>query len=334
MRILSNLDLRQNQLLQAVIENLAQHPSNPKLGQIYYNTVDEKFYGYTEHGVWADLTNVYDDTAIMKRLTEIEEQLKGSSLEGHRHDAEDVDFKAEMLTVSALGGIGVGENLNGLSVQDVLTKLLYPYVEPVVNVTTTPNGGTFEFGNRQNVTNVAVTVAKKSEVITKIELLDGSNSLGVQEGDPVANGGTFNFALTQEVATSGKYFTVKVTDKSGKVVSKNTNSFTFVYPYYTGVVAADKTQLTEDDIKAMTKKIEAKGNKSVSYTVNNERMVFAYPKSHGVLKTIIDPNGFDNFGAFSRAEISITGLDGTAQAYYVYVNGASTNTNFNMKFNY
>ena len=63
-------------------------------------------------------------------------------------------------------------------------------------------------------------------------------------------------------------------------------------------------------------------------------MVFAYPKAYGNLKSIIDPNNFDVTGTFTKQEVSITGLDGTAQAYYVYVNGASTVSNFNMKFNY
>ena len=63
-------------------------------------------------------------------------------------------------------------------------------------------------------------------------------------------------------------------------------------------------------------------------------MVFAYPKAHGVVKQIFDPNNFDVTGTFTRTEVSITGLDGTAQVYYVYTNGASTVDNFNMRFNY
>ena len=62
-------------------------------------------------------------------------------------------------------------------------------------------------------------------------------------------------------------------------------------------------------------------------------MVFAYPKSYGKLKTIFDPNNFDVTATFTINEVSITGLDGTAQEYYVYVNNASTVTNFSMKFN-
>ena len=63
-------------------------------------------------------------------------------------------------------------------------------------------------------------------------------------------------------------------------------------------------------------------------------MVFAYPKAYGNLKSVIDPNNFDVTGTFTKQEVSITGLDGSAQVYNVYVNGASTVSNFNMKFNY
>lgn len=276
----------------------------------------------------ADALHTHDADDII----ESEEKQFVSAAKKEQYD-ENTIFNTDMLTVNALGGIKAGEDLNNLPVQQLLTKLLYPYVAPTISASGTPNGGTYEKGNAQTVTNIRAVVTKKSEKITKVEVFDGSTSLGVKEGDEVANGGTFNFPVSVPVSAN-KNFQAKATDASGKVVSANTGSFSFVYPYYYGVVEADKATLTEDEIKAMTKKVEGKGNKSHAFTCNNQRMVIAYPKAYGVLKTIIDPNGFDNFTAFSRAEVSITGLDGTAQAYYVYVNGASTVTNFTMKFNY
>ena len=63
-------------------------------------------------------------------------------------------------------------------------------------------------------------------------------------------------------------------------------------------------------------------------------MVFAYPKAHGALKSILDPNSFEIIGSFTQNEVRVTGLDGTAQAYYVYVNGASTVSGFTVNFKY
>ena len=242
-------------------------------------------------------------------------------------------FSTEILTVNALGGIAAGADLNGMTVREILAKLLYPYVAPVVSATGTPNGGTYEKGDNKEITNVRVSVTKKSERIAKVEVFDGSTSLGIKEGDEVASGGTFNFIVSVPVNSVNKQLTAKVTDASNKVVSANTGAFNFVYPYYVGVCAEDAV-IDEALIEGLTKKIEVKGNKTIAYTCDNQKMIFAYPKAYGNLKSIIDPNNFDVTGTFTKQEVSITGLDGTAQAYYVYVNGASTVSNFNMKFNY
>lgn len=267
----------------------------------------------------------------------VAEQIVDKADSVHGHMAEEMEFDVDMVTVNSLGGIGAGEDLDGLSVNQVLKKLLYPHVNHSISGTSNPNGGTFEYGDTKTVTSITANVTKKSNPITSIEVFDGSTSLGVKT-EGISNGGSHAFTVNVPVSTNGKSFQVKATANGANgqplTLAANTGTFTFVYPYFHGVVAADKASLTGDEIKAMTKAIEGKGNKQRTYNVNNERMVFAYPKSYGVLKTIIDPNGFDNFGSFVRSEVVIKGLDGTDQTYYVYINGASTNSNFVMKFNY
>ena len=61
-------------------------------------------------------------------------------------------------------------------------------------------------------------------------------------------------------------------------------------------------------------------------------MVIAFPKSYGVLTSAIYPNGFENISSFKASELSIVGLDWSSQSYYVYVNEASTVSDFIMKF--
>ena len=245
---------------------------------------------------------------------------------------ENTVYSNDMATVNALGGIAAGTTFDNMPVSEVLTKLLYPYVAPTVSASTSPNGGTFEKGNNQKVTKITANVTKKSERITKVEFFDGSTSLGVKEGSEVQNGGSI--AITTDIAVSAnKNFKVTVTDAANKSYNVNTGSFNFVYPYYMGV-CAEGADINEALVKGLTKKVEAKGNKSNSFTCDYQRMVFAYPKAHGKLKSIIDPNNFDVTGTFGVQEVSITGLDGTPQTYYVYVNSASTVSNFTMKFNY
>lgn len=250
-------------------------------------------------------------------------------------------FGVDMATVNALGGIAAGTNLKDKTIHEVLNALLFPYVKPVVGTPSrTPNTtAPLEKGNNQTITSVSVTVTKKSEPITKVELCQGSTVLATKEGDEVKNGGTFTFSgLSVPVPSSSVTLTVKVTDAKGSVVTSGaTAGWTFVYPYFYGVCAGNKTAatLTEADIEAMTKDIKSKGEKSYTYTTDNQKMVIAYPKSHGVLKKALDPNGFDYLGDYDRAELSITGLDGTAQTYYVYAQKApSFVTSFTMKFQY
>ena len=244
-------------------------------------------------------------------------------------------FETDQLTINSAGGIKTNTDLNGMSWQEIIEAMFYPYTQPVISVTGTPNGGVYEKGNTQTITNVKVVVTKKSKKITKVEVFNGATSLGSKTGTEVENGGTFNFAVSVPVNSINVQLTAKATDETGDsgVSSATTGAFTFVYPYYVGI-CDDGVAIDETLVKSLTKKIENKANKSISYTTNNQRMVFAYPKSYGAIKSIIDPNNFDVTATFTSTTVSVTGLDGTAQDYYVYVNGASTQSNFTMKFNY
>lgn len=249
-------------------------------------------------------------------------------------------FDIDMNTINALGGIAAGTNLDGLTTHEILKKLLYPYVAPSIgNATASPNGGTYEKGVTKTITSVSIAITKKSEPITKVALYNGSTLIEEKTGDTVKNGGTITFSgLSVVVPTNGNQLTVKVTypDANGKpkTESKNTSAMSFVYPYYMGAVNAG-TKITEDIIEDLTKKVEGKATKSHSYTINDQHIVFAYPKAHGVLKSIIDPNGYETIGGYNRSELSITGLDETAQTYYVYASkDPGTSSGFTVTFKY
>ena len=248
---------------------------------------------------------------------------------------EAVTFENGITTVNALGGIPANTSLDGKSVTEILDMLLFPYVKQTISgVKGTPNGGTYEHGNNQTITAVQATVTKKSKPITKVEVLQGSTVLATKEGDTVKNGGTFTFSgLSVAVNSTNVQLTVKATDENGSVVSGSTGAFTFVYPYYYGVCAAGAT-IDEALVEGLTKDVSGKGQKAYSYTTNNQCAVIAYPKAHGVLKSALDPNAFENISAFTRYEVSVTGLDGSAQPYYVYVSGAFTGAGFKYTFKY
>ena len=252
-----------------------------------------------------------------------------------RNDAieEALTFENGITTVNALGGITAGQSLDGKSALEILDMLLFPYVKQTVgSVSRTPNSTLLEKGNNQVITKVTAVVTKKSKPITKVELLNGSTVIATKEGDEVKNGGTIVFdGLSVEVPSTSVVLKVRATDENGSQVSADTAGWTFVYPYYYGICEAGAT-IDEALVERLTKDIQSKGNKTYSYSPNNQCAVIAFPKANGVLKNALDPNAFENISAFTRHEVNITGLDGSAQAYYVYVSGAFTGSGFKYTF--
>ena len=296
--------------------------------------------GTADEPVWEKYYNKTVADAVMMTDEDNEDQnIKDyvDSKAESKADKSEILYSNQTPIVQSHGGIAAGETFNNVPITEMIDKILYPWVAPVVSarVAAPANGGTFEKGNTQNVTSITVTVTKKSSDITKVEIFDGSSSLGSKTGadlDTLNSTGSATFTFQVDVdVTANKNFQAKVTDAAEKVTTANTGSFSFVYPYYQGVIAADATA-DEATVKALTKLIQAKGTKAVTYTASNQKMVFATPKANGVIKTITDPNGFNVTDTFAQSELSITGLDGTAQDYYVYVSNATTVSAFKITF--
>ena len=59
-----------------------------------------------------------------------------------------------------------------------------------------------------------------------------------------------------------------------------------------------------------------RGSKSYTGTtsLNNQRAVYAYPKSFGALTSIKDANNFDYLNSYTRSELEINN-----ETYYIYV---------------
>ena len=259
----------------------------------------------------------------------LQEKLDNGTLGG----GGSVTLNTTELTSRGVGGVPVGADLDGLTPLEIIDMIFYPYTEPTVSATGTPNGGIFEIGDNKTITNVRVVVTKKSKKITKVEVFDGGVSLGLLDDATIENGGTFDFPVSVEVASVNKRLIASVTDEQGSEVTAETGAFTFVSPYYVGVCNADAT-IDEALVTGLTKKVETKATKTISYTTVNQKMVFAYPTSYGAISKIYDSNNFDVTNTFTKEVISITGLDGVAVEYNVYTNGTSSVSGFNMKFSY
>lgn len=241
-------------------------------------------------------------------------------------------------TTKSAGGIPVGADLSNKTLLEIIGDMLYSY-QATTNVRLTaanPTGGVFEAGTVKNITDATVAWNAGSTQVTKAEVLVD----GVVKGTCTVSAGTSTKVTLDspiEIGRSGVSTTTitgRVWDDEGKKsYSGGSISWTYVYPFYYGAVPATG-DVTGEMIKGLTKKIEAKGNKKWSFTADYQRCVFAYPASHGNIRQILDTNNFDATLTFKKSTVQVTGLDGTAQNYNVYMNEAATITDFAFDFRF
>lgn len=279
-------------------------------------------------GSYNDLTDK-PDTLTSEDIEEIVDEIVDGIVEEKIN--EKTIFKTDLVTIANFGGIPAGSDLNGLTALEILSKLLYPYIEPSLYVESTPSGGIYEYGDIKVISNLKVVINKNSEKIKKLEIYNENNLVKKVEDESIENGGTFNYKINVPISTNGAKLTVKITDNLGKSVTANTDEFKYVYPYYHGLCNADE-DIDEILIPKLSKYISSKSTKSVIYNTNNQRMVFAYPKSYGTLSKIEDANNFNATSTFKYKEVQIQCLDNTIKEYYVYYNELSTLKNFCMEF--
>lgn len=254
----------------------------------------------------------------------VDDALNTVIAELHTHDNKEVlDLLSESdtgklqyngVTIGGAGGAStadaveyVNDAVGSTNVEEALNKLIsdYYYVKPSINsFTATPNGGIFEVGH---VVTAPITFnwAYNKDITTQT-LTDCTLA------DETVRTATYNSDIT-----TNKTFTLTANDGKNNV-SKSV-SYTFVSPYYTGVSSTDT--LTETDIKALTKKVETKGNKTINYTTTQSYMVFAYPSSYGAIKSIIDQNGFNVTDSFVRNTVTVNSVE-----YYVFISNQCSGT--------
>lgn len=223
-------------------------------------------------------------------------------------------------TPIAVGGIAKGTTFENKSMSDMFNALLYPYVAPsnlVLNAS--EMNGVFESGTTVTLNSVSWSFNKNSGTPSRLVLkIAGETDIVIASGE-VPTSGTYN--LTKSIK-GDTYARLVLTYEKG-TINSNTVYATFVHPYYYGVGAVGT------DPETLTKLVQSKGSKTLSFSPNKQHIIFAYPKSYGDLKSIKDSNGFENINGFTKTE------GGSNVPYLIYTsNEASTNTNFKLTFSY
>lgn len=107
--------------------------------------------------------------------------------------------------------------------------------------------------------------------------------------------------------------TCRLTVSYQQMTREATAQIRAVHPSYFGKIAADAA-VNAAVVTALTKVLNASRSMTQSgIALANQRICFAYPKSLGTLTSVKDGNNFEMLTAYTRTEVTISGV-----AYYVY----------------
>ena len=182
------------------------------------------------------------------------------------------------------------------TINNSLTRM-YPKVFPLS--VTVSGGGVYKLGTTQNPT-ISWVTKEATDVITPKTV-----SINDEDLDPSVTSKAYS-----NISTNTTY-TVKVSN--GYETVSGSTSVRFVNPNYFGVIDATN-EVTEDIILGYTELIRGSKSYTGTTSLNNQRTVYAYPKSFGALTSIKDANNFDYLGSYTRSELEINN-----ETYYVYV---------------
>ena len=326
-------------VLDIITMDMLNQIGNTKIDLSDYVTKDELKQNTQNFATEDYVMNKIDEAKIEGGTGQTVDLSRFATKEQIDQKADDL-FKIDTSIVSPLGGITMGEDLNNVSIHEILTKLLYPYVEPTIyaNLIYEPSNRTiFEYGEIVEIIGISTDIVRKSKDIISISFLRDGYMLDSYTAN-VSYGGqfikTFSYPIEIKMPINNTYFQVKATDANNTIVVANTKALNFYYPYYYGII--EETQEIDSYMvrEMLNKQVDIKGNKTFTFSPKNQRIVMAYPKEYGELKSILDPNGFEQIASFNCIELDIECLDNTIQTYYVYYNKPSTNRNFRMSFYY
>lgn len=117
-KLLTNLDLNHNQLINALVENLAVAPESPQVGQIYFNTQDSKFKVY-DGQTWQTLNEDISAEAVVDAINKSQALIDKDNINGLSEMIDNVsmsgtDILSAINSEDAVGTIGQ-DKVEGLS---------------------------------------------------------------------------------------------------------------------------------------------------------------------------------------------------------------------------
>ena len=287
-----------------------------------------------------------ESTVTADGLMSKEDKTKLDSLDPTASGSYESSLDPTVATVEKLGGIDAGTTvaqLTGKSYNEIFDTLIFPTVNP----TFTAPSASISLKSYQNVQEIganaptaanfnvsfnagAITLAGKKQ----------NNRAGAQdmEASKILYGSSKVESLPEKVVAGAMDYYYRAAYAKGPQ-PKDSKGNNYQTPLAAGSVDSGKTTvtgyraaysglvstnaITEEVIKGMTKTVSAKKTIKVSGPISEQYICFAAPAGWTV-SNIKDSNNFDVTSSYATSTVSVTGLDGQAVNYTVYLSGKMT----------
>lgn len=223
------------------------------------------------------------------------------------------ELTSPITTNTNVGGIESGTTYPaGTDIEDIITDMLVEYEMPSVALTITPGTLLYDAVNDSvEEIEMSANIQRGTEDITSIEFRVNSDTVY----SPTPEGaGTYQYTYHPDSPiTSDTSLSVRVGD--GSKVAVAPVNIRFVPKSYYGVVESDVVNPTSEQIKALSSILKTTKEYTLPViTASYAKIVYAYPKSFGVVSSIVDVSyGINYESSFTVTEVEIDGYD-----YYVY----------------
>ena len=247
-----------------------------------------------------------------------------------------------------IGGILAGSTFSNVSVQDMLTRLLYPYIPPTLSLSLSTYF--VEIGAPLSNLILNYTIGRNATYSLTGTPLTSGGILGVPSYPSLSSisylGSTtgtssVSFTNTQTVFSSAygsNTFTMSVQDTKG-IYATSSSTVNVVLPWYWGTSNTGSTTSLSSILSRTASTIYAdlltplltnpatqstiQNNKSLPFTGQNKYVYFGYPSSFPYLEQILDVNGFDITGSFRTYSVSLNSPNlgywsGRLYTFYIY----------------
>jgi hypothetical protein len=283
---------------------------------------------------WQPIETAFIDTVISSGTVSI----SGSPvlINGNK-----IEFTNSNPILRELGGVTKGMTFSDVPLVNLLSRILYPYIEPTVSIVLAASSSTPNSITGSNTKGLVCEVNSISSLRYTYDIKGNSYNV---TSIPINPGGTLPptparlFGTSSiSIPPSSQTYSLRVIDGVG--TASATASLSYVYPYFFGVTTSNLNFGLVGSLSGLSKVVATKSDVNIKLTGSQSHIYFLSPSSYGDINYIIDEStGWNYISSFTKIHSSISLTSSSpywAGSYNVYsytAGGGITSVNSMWKF--